>query len=91
MDFTSFIKSSQKRQRYLLFIFVVVVLVIAFVVWNYFLVGRPEPSTFIPIPPPEVKINFELLDNPDLDNLQPFKVIQPFEGTPGRENPFVPY
>lgn len=79
-----------KRQRYLFPLLIVVIFGIAFVVWNYFL-AKPEFPSFEPLPPPEIKINFELLKSPILDELQLFEEISPFEEEIGRENPFVPY
>lgn len=89
MDFTSI--GPKKRQKYMIAIFIVLIFGIAFVVWNYFLAGGPESLPFIPAPPPEIKINFEVLENPILAELQFFGVISPFGGEIGRANPFIPY
>ena len=81
---------SRKRQKYLIFILVVVIFGIAFLIWNYFL-AKPKLPFFKPLPPPEIKINFEILKSPTLDELQLFEEILPFEEEIGRENPFTPY
>lgn len=38
----------------------------------------------------KIEIDFELLENPLLNQLQPIEKIPPFEGEVGRENPFIP-
>ena len=80
----------QKRQKYLIFILIVVIFGIVFLIWNYFL-AKPQPPSFKHLPPPEIKINFEILKSPILDELQLFEEISPFEEEIGRENPFIPY
>jgi len=92
MDFTSFKSQvgSQKRQKYLIFVLVAIIFVILFLAWNYFL-KKPPSFYFEPVPPPEIRIDFAVLENPDLEELQLFEEISPFEGEIGRENPFIPY
>lgn len=92
MDFTSFTSiSPRKRQRYLIVVLILIIFVIVFLVWNFFLAGPSETLLFQPIPPPEIKINFEILESPALGELQLYEEISPFEGEIGRENPFIPY
>lgn len=38
-----------------------------------------------------IRINFEILRNPLLEELQTFEEIQPYKDQVGRENPFLPY
>jgi len=91
MDFTSFTSiGPKKRQRYLIAGLILIVFAIVFLVWDYFLAG-PVPTILKPLPPPEIKINFEILESPALDELQLYEEISPFEGEIGRENPFIPY
>jgi len=80
----------KKRQIYLILLLVVVIFGIIFLVWNYFL-AKPQLSVYVPVPPPEIKINFEILKNPILEQFELFEIISPFEETIGRENPFTPY
>jgi len=80
----------KKRQKYLVFILIVIIIVIVFLVWNYFL-AKPKLPPLAPLPPSEIKINFEILKSPILDELQLFEEISPFEEEIGRENPFIPY
>jgi len=82
--------SPKKRQRYMIFILIVVVIGIGFMVWYYFLSETPAPA-FEPIRPIEIRINFSVLENSLLDELQLYDSISPFEGDFGRENPFIPY
>lgn len=95
---TNFIQK-KKNQRNLLFILAIVVIVIIFVVYNgFFKTGSIlEEITDINIfvPKQEIKINFNVLNDPVLKGLQPFLEIQSLElatGTEiGRENPFSPF
>ncbi len=94
----------RKTQKNLIFIFGIVILITAFVIWQEFFKKGKETSfvegvqTFSK---KEVKINFEIFKNPILEKLQPFTEIGPFratlpaeekpEGKLGRENPFLSY
>lgn len=82
----------KRKQQYLTLVFIGAILLILVVVWKGFL---SKPETLPPLPEPvklpEVKINFEVLQSPFLEELQPFEEIPPFEETAGRENPFIPY
>ncbi len=83
----------RKRQKYLLPI-VLVVIVIAFIVL-WFVYFRKEKPAYVPeVSGPvlkEIKINFDILENPLLKKLQPFIKIPSFEGETGRDNPFISY
>lgn len=94
----------RKTQKNLIFIFGIVLIITAFVIWQEFFKKGKETSfvegvqTFSK---KEVKINFEIFKNPILEKLQPFTEIGPFkatlpaeekpEGKLGRENPFLSY
>jgi len=94
----------RKTQKNLIFIFGIVMLITAFVIWQEFF-RKGEETSFIEgvqtFPKKEVKINFEIFKNPILGKLQPFTEISPFKVTPsaegkpaekiGRENPFLSY
>lgn len=80
----------KRRQQYVFLLLIVVILGISFLIWNYFII-KPSPSILKPTPPPEIKINFEILKDPILEKLQLFEKIPPFKEKIGRENPFVPY
>ena len=80
----------KKKEKYLIFALAIVLIFTIIVIWRGFfikpkLISPPAPK------PPEIKINFEILKNPILKNLQPFEEIKPTTESVGRENPFVPY
>lgn len=85
----------RKRQKKLIWILTVVVLITIIVLWQGFFKKPKEIEVVSPkrvIPEfREVKINFQILETPLLKELQPFEKIKPFEGEIGRENPFLPY
>lgn len=86
-----FIKE-RKKQKYLIIGFGIMLVVISIVLWSgYFKKEKPIVLPVSAIPPREIKINFEVLENPFLKELQPFVEISPFVGEKGRENPFTPY
>lgn len=78
----------KKRQKYLSWIVLIVILAGALWFGRGFLIkpGPPPPS------PPEkktIEMSFELFNNPAFQELQSFEEIPPFEGEVGRENPFI--
>jgi len=86
----TFLEEKKSKNYLVLFSGILLLLAISILIWRVLI--QPEkvlPST--PIRPPEVKINFEVLKNPILKELQPFEEIKPFTGPIGRENPFLPY
>ncbi len=92
----SFIQKKEK-QTYLIVALVIVILVTAIILWQGFFREKKPISlpSVIPEPVvlgyPEIRINFELLEKPEVKALIPFEEIPPFEGEGGRENPFLPY
>lgn len=82
----------KRKQQHLTLVFIGAILLILVVVWKG-LLSKPETPPLLPEPvkPPEVKINFEVLQNTFLEELKPLEEIPPFEETAGRENPFIPY
>ena len=80
----------KRKKYYLILLLIVIVIGASYLIWNFLFLRRPTPP-LKPLPPKEVKINFETLKNPILEKLQPFERIPPFEEKPGRENPFLPY
>jgi len=80
----------RKKQKRLIFVLMVVIILIFIVVWRSFLV-KPKLVSIPVIPePPKIEINFGVLKNPVLKELQPFEEINPLEERAGRENPFTP-
>ena len=83
----------RKRQKFLAPI-VLIVLGLTFIILWFGYFKKEEPSTEVEVSTSvlqEIKINFEVLENPLLKELQPFAEITPYEGPIGRENPFLPY
>lgn len=90
-----------KKQKVLLFILIGSLIITALVVWyGFFREEKSATELYIEenteASQEEVKINFSVLKNPLLKELQPFSEIQPLgssstPGTAGRENPFIPY
>jgi len=85
-----FIKQ-RKKQKYLILIFIAVLLITSFVLWFGFFKKEETSTLTAAIAPREIKIDFEVLNNPLLKELKPFIKVFPFEGLVGRENPFLPY
>ncbi|MDD2732110.1 MAG: hypothetical protein PHI53_02855 [Candidatus Pacebacteria bacterium] len=86
----TFIKEKNK-QKYMLIIFFIVLLITGIVIWYGFF--REEK---VPVLPPsisvrDIKIDFDFLENPDFKNLEPFEGILPYDKEFGRENPFISY
>jgi len=89
----------KKTQKNLLFILTVVLIVIGFVIYNGFLktesVSEDLTDMNMFMPKQEIKINFNVLNDPVLKDFQPFLEIQSLElatGTEiGRKNPFKPF
>ena len=85
----------EKRQKYFIGIFVLVLLVTAFVVWFGFFreEGSSQKSIIVPQLAPVV-INFDFLQSsPFFKEAAPFEAIPPLsEGAAvGRNNPFSPF
>lgn len=84
----------KKRQKRLLLIFGFLVAVLVLVLLQGFL-RRILPgdigSEIIAPVFRKADIDFKILENQALKDLDPFEEIKPFEGKIGRNNPFVPY
>lgn len=87
----------RKVQKGLLIVFALIVFIIAFVIWQGFFEKAKEEGTLVEdliiFSRQEVKIDFEALKDPFLEELQGFSQIQPLaeDQVIGRENPFLPY
>ncbi len=82
----------RKVQRYLILAFILVLLITVVVLWLGFRKKEAVPPEEEPFrPEKEIKINFELLEEPLLKELEKFGDAEPFEGKVGREQPFLPY
>jgi hypothetical protein len=84
----------KSRQKHLFLILVLVIFGIILIVWWGFFRGNEKiPSGLVPtfLTPKEISIDWEVLKNPQLDELEVFEEISPLSGESGRENPFTPY
>jgi hypothetical protein len=83
--------SPEKKQKYLTYVLGACILGIILVLWYRSHPNSQTTQIMIPKAPQEIRVNFGVLENPILKELEPFAEIPPFEGTVGRENPFNPY
>lgn len=84
---------AQKRQRYLILILTLTICAILLVVWFSFLRG---PAPVVPASPPQVvqpkiDINWNVLQDENLKELNNFSQISAFKDKVGRKNPFTVY
>jgi hypothetical protein len=78
----------KKRQQY----FLIILFIALFAGGIWFLWPKVKP-TLPAVPEPKrekLEINLQALENPILNELQPFEEISPLEEGIGRENPFLP-
>jgi len=80
-----------KRQRYLIFVFSLVILITAFILWRGYFTKAKSPEKPILKPSKKIEIDFEVLKNPILEEFQPIEKIEEIKEGIGRENPFSPY
>ncbi len=88
------ILEQEKKQKMLLFVFVVIIFVTGLILWKgYF---KPASSEEVSIPEflekkREIKIDLEVLDHPLWKDLKPLPEISPpSKEEIGKENPFLP-
>jgi len=92
----SFVKE-QKKQKYLIAVFAVVILIIGVFVYQNFFRGKANiiiPDVAEELTAKKAEINFMALENPILGILQQFeeiKLTSDVENSAGRPNPFLPY
>lgn len=71
-------------------IWILLFLILIWIAWfgrDFFIKPLPPPTP--PVPLKKVDINFEVLNNPFLEELKSFKETPAFEGEIGRKNPFL--
>lgn len=84
---------AKKRQRYMMLFLALVICAILLVIWfGFFKAAAPlppyvAPTTFLS----KIKIDWEILKDPELETLKAFELVSQFEDEVGRENPFTPY
>jgi len=84
---------AQKRQRYLILIFTLIICAIILIVWLGFL---RSPTSTVPVSStamvhPKIEINWDILKDTKLKNLQVFQQVPVLKDKTGRQNPFAPY
>lgn len=86
-----------KKQRNLIIILGIMILIIAFVIWNGFFAKVETPQEQIIFEPVrKIEIDFNVFKNPLLGELEEFQSIEEISPIAtstamGRENPFEPY
>ena len=82
----------RKKQKYLTLIVIALFIIISVILWfGYFRKPESVSEEALVSSVKEIKIDFNVLENPFLQELQIFEKILPFEGEIGRDNPFLPY
>ena len=80
-----------KKQRNLIFVFLVLVLITTLILWKGYYYIQQEPGEgLISKHFKKVNVNLEILKHPLLQELKFMTEIPAFEGEIGRENPFIP-
>lgn len=82
----------KKKQKRLIYIMAVALLITFFVLWQGFLrqSGVIPKEGVMPVELKKVEIDFAILESPVLKGLSDFEPISQFEEKIGRENPFLP-
>lgn len=81
----------KKKQKYLILVLSIVVLVTSVILWQGFFKKEKPVSPTPGLSFREIRINFDMLESPLLKELQPFEGIPSFVEERGRENPFLSY
>lgn len=84
---------AQKKQRYLIIILTLAICAILFVVWlGFFKSPAPVvPGSFPQVIKPKIEINWDVLKDTKLEELQIFQQIPALKDKAGRKNPFISY
>lgn len=86
----------EQRQKRLIYVFLVLLLITAFVLWyGFFRQPRElsEQQTFVQQAEFSklLQIDLSVLESPFLKQLKAFEKVKPYKGQVGRENPFAPF
>jgi len=79
----------KKKQKYLLFIVLGLLAITAVILWFGYFNQEPEQPEEVYIVKKNVKINYEILDNPILKELVSFQKTPDYDGVLGKSNPFL--
>ena len=85
-------REKRKKQKYLILVVAGILAVTGIVL--YFGYKKPEKAVVpgpIFTPSRKIEINYEILESPVLDKLEPFPETPSYEGELGKNNPFLPY
>jgi len=89
--------SVEKKQKIMIIIFIIVTIITICVIAFGFYGDKIKRIFKIKsslktqvVQPPEINIDFELLESETLKELYPFLTFPEFEGQAGRSNPFIP-
>lgn len=80
-----------KKQRNFIILFIVLILITAFILWRGFRTEEDSLEILISERLEELEINFDIFQNPLLKQLQLIDKTPVFEGEIGRDNPFIPF
>jgi len=83
----------RKKQKYLTIIVTIAFIIIAVILWfGYFRKPESVSETILPFSVvKQIEIDFNVLEDPFLQESQIFEKVPSFEGEIGRDNPFLPY
>jgi len=82
----------RKKQKYLTLIVMIVFVITAVILWfGYFRKSESALEEVLVSSVKEIKIDFDVLESPFLQESQVFQKTPSFEGEIGRDNPFLPY
>lgn len=87
----TFIQEKKKQKRLTLALALIVFAILFIVWWGLLREKTPSPTISIRTSSSGIEIDWEVLKDPKIEELQPFEKITPFEEEIGRENPFIPY
>lgn len=91
----TFVEKRRRKLRYLLLVLVITILITVIILWRGFFAGKKlppiPPLIEVKIPTEKIELNFQIFENPLLEELQMPEPLPSFEEKIGRENPFIPY
>ena len=86
-------KEKRKKQKYLILVVAGILIVIGVIL--YFGYFKKSDELIVPgpafTPKKDIKINYETLENPVLDQLESFPKTMDYKGELGKSNPFLPH
>lgn len=82
----------REGQKYLILIFFLLLSLIIFILGREFFLKKSPPPINQPLLeiPREIKIDFQIFNNPIFQNLKDLPPLPSFQEGPGKKNPFLP-